>query len=227
MRGFRSSEYVDVPAMTVKIFVFNPFQENTYVISDDTKDCVIIDPGCYEEREKKILTEYIASDNLTVRMLLNTHCHIDHILGNAFVKEKYNVKLYIHTKEEFVLNAQKIFAPNYGFHQYHEARPDAYLTPGEFIEFGEQKFSILFVPGHAPGHVAFYNEKEKIVIGGDVLFEGSIGRTDLPGGNFNTLIKSIHQQLFTLPDDVVVYPGHGNETTIGVEKATNPFCRLT
>jgi hydroxyacylglutathione hydrolase len=213
--------------MTVKFFVFNPFQENTYVISDNTNECVIIDPGCYEEDEKRLLTDYIADNHLNVRMLLNTHCHIDHILGNYFVKEKYKTKLYIHPKEEFVLNAQQIFAPNYGFHQYHEARPDAYLTPGESVAFGDQKFSILFVPGHAPGHVAFYNEKEKVVIGGDVLFEGSIGRTDLPGGNFNTLIKSIHEQLFTLPDDVVVYPGHGSETTIGVEKRTNPFCRLT
>jgi hydroxyacylglutathione hydrolase len=213
--------------MTLKFFVFNPFQENTYVISDSTKECIIIDPGCYEEHEKKILVDYIADNHLNVRMLLNTHCHIDHILGNDFVKEKYKTKLYIHPTEEFVLNAQKIFAPNYGFHQYHEAKPDAYLTPGESIEFGKQKFSILFVPGHAPGHVAFYNEKEKVVIGGDVLFAGSIGRTDLPGGNFNTLIKSIHEQLFTLPDDVVVYAGHGEETTIGVEKRTNPFCRLT
>ena len=213
--------------MTLKFFVFNPFQENTYVISDNTRECVIIDPGCYEEHEKKLLADYVSDNHLNVRMLLNTHCHIDHILGNDFVKEKFKTKLYIHPKEEFVLNAQKIFAPNYGFHQYHEARPDAYLTPGDSIEFGEQKFTILFVPGHAPGHVAFYNEKEKVVIGGDVLFEGSIGRTDLPGGNFNTLIKSIHEKLFTLPDDVVVYPGHGGETTIGVEKRTNPFCRLT
>jgi glyoxylase-like metal-dependent hydrolase (beta-lactamase superfamily II) len=227
LNGFRLSENVDAQTMTVKFFVFNPFQENTYVLSDDTRDCVIIDPGCYEEHEKKTLTDYIAANDLTVRMLLNTHCHIDHILGNSFVKEKYNTKLYIHPTEEYVLNAQKIFAPNYGFHQYHEARPDVYLTPGEIIEFGAQKFSILFVPGHAPGHVAFYNEKEKIVIGGDVLFEGSIGRTDLPGGDFKTLIKSIHEQLFTLPDDVIVYPGHGDETTVGVEKRTNPFCRLT
>lgn len=213
--------------MTVKFFVFNPFQENTYVISDDTKECVIIDPGCYEEHEKKTLTDYVTANNLTVQMLLNTHCHIDHVLGNSFVQETYKTKLYIHPTEEYVLQAQKIFAPNYGFHRYHEAQPDAYLTPGETVAFGEQEFSILFVPGHAPGHVAFYNKKEKIVIGGDVLFEGSIGRTDLPGGDFKTLIASIHQQLFTLPDDVVVYPGHGGETTIGVEKRTNPFCRLT
>jgi glyoxylase-like metal-dependent hydrolase (beta-lactamase superfamily II) len=213
--------------MTVKFFVFNPFQENTYVISDDTRECVIIDPGCYEEHEKKTLTDYVTANNLTVRMLLNTHCHIDHVLGNSFIQETYKTKLYIHPTEEYVLQAQKIFAPNYGFHRYHEARPDAYLTPGETITFGEQEFSILFVPGHAPGHVAFYNKKEKIVIGGDVLFEGSIGRTDLPGGDFKTLIASIHQQLFTLPDDVVVYPGHGGETTIGVEKRTNSFCRLT
>lgn len=213
--------------MHIQLFVFNLFQENTYVVSDDSKECVIVDPGCYEAGEQKALTDYISSNNLKVRMLLNTHCHIDHILGNAFVKEKYNTKLYIHPKEEFVLYAQKIFAPNYGFHKYHETKPDAYLKEGDTIIFGDQKFSILFVPGHAPGHVAFYNEKEKIVLSGDVLFQSSIGRTDLPGGDFNTLINSIHQQLFTLPDEVTVYPGHGGKTTIGVEKRTNPFCKLS
>ena len=211
----------------IELFVFNPFQENTYVISDETNDCVIVDPGCYDEEEKKTLSDYISDNQLKVRMLWNTHCHIDHILGNEFVKKRYQVKLYIHPIEEYVLNAQKILAPHYGFHLYEEAKPDAYYQEGETVEFGNQRFSVLFVPGHSPGHIAFYNAKEKLVLGGDVLFQNSIGRTDLPGGSHNTLINSIHQKLFTLPDDVVVYPGHGSETTIGKEKRTNPFCALT
>ena len=211
----------------IQSFVFNPFQENTYVLSDDTNECVIIDPGCYDEAEKRELTDYISDNDLTVRMLWNTHCHIDHVLGNDFVKQKYNTALYIHQTEEFVLNAQKILAPHYGLQHYHEAKPDFYLKEGDVVKFGKQTFVVLFVPGHSPGHVAFYNEQEKIVIAGDVLFQSSIGRTDLPGGDFNTLINSIHQKLFTLPDDVTVYPGHGAETTIGSEKRTNPFCALT
>jgi hydroxyacylglutathione hydrolase len=213
--------------MTTQLFTFNAFQENTYVISDGTKQCVVVDPGCYEAYERKMLTDYISDNNLKVRMLLNTHCHIDHVLGNAFVQEKYNTKLYIHPKEEFVLYAQKVIAPHYGVHKYNESKPDAYLNEGDEVAFGDQKFSVLFVPGHAPGHIAFYNEKEKVVFGGDVLFQNSIGRTDLPGGDFKTLINSIHQKLFTLPDEVIVYPGHGEETTIGIEKRTNPFCALT
>jgi glyoxylase-like metal-dependent hydrolase (beta-lactamase superfamily II) len=211
----------------IQPFVFNPFQENTYVISDETNECVIIDPGCYDEQEKKELSDYISENQLNVRMLWNTHCHIDHILGNEFVKEKYNTKLYLHSTEEYVLNAQKVLAPHYGFHLYQQAKPDEYIKEGDSVEFGNQKFSVLFVPGHSPGHIAFYNEKEKVVFAGDVLFQNSVGRTDLPGGNHNTLINSIHQKLFTLPEDVTVYPGHGGETTIGVEKRTNPFCALT
>lgn len=211
----------------IQMFVFNPFQENTYVIFDETDECVIVDPGCYDEHEKKELSDFISDNGLKVQKLLNTHCHIDHILGNDFVKQKYNTKLYLHQTEEFVLNAQKILAPHYGFNRYQESKPDVYLTEADVVEFGDQKFTVLFVPGHSPGHIAFYNEKEKVVFAGDVLFQNSIGRTDLPGGNHNTLIQSIHQKLFTLPNDVTVYPGHGGETTIGVEKRTNPFCALT
>ena len=213
--------------IAIQSFVFNAFQENTYIISDETKECVVVDPGCYDDDEKKELSDYVLDHQLKVRMLLNTHCHIDHILGNEFVKQKYSTKLYIHQTEEFVLNAQKIFAPHYGFNRFQEAKPDGYLVEGDVVEFGSQKFAVLFVPGHSPGHIAFYNEKEKVVLAGDVLFQNSVGRTDLPGGNHNTLIDSIHKKLFTLPDEVTVYPGHGGETTIGVEKRTNPFCALT
>lgn len=212
--------------LQLQTFVFNPLQENTFVLFDETNECVIIDPGCYEDEEKKELSDFIEAQQLTVKMLLNTHCHVDHVLGNFFVKEKYKVKLYIHKIDENTLRAVKVYASNYGFNHYQETEPDAYLEEGKSISFGNQTLEILFVPGHAPGHVAFYNAEAKIIIGGDVLFYNSIGRTDLPGGNFDTLIQSIHQKLFTLPDDVTVYPGHGPETSIGYEKRTNPFCAL-
>lgn len=211
----------------IQVFVFNPFQENTYILYDETNECVVIDPGCYEEDEKIELADFIEANNLTVTRLLNTHCHIDHVLGNAFVKEKYKTKLYIHRNDEPVLRAVSAYAPNYGFNLYQETAPDVFLEEGDVINVGNQEFEVLFVPGHAPGHVAFYNKKEKVVIGGDVLFQNSIGRTDLPGGNLDTLINSIHQKLFTLPDDITVYPGHGPKTTIGFEKLTNPYCALT
>lgn len=212
--------------LKIKTFVFNPLQENTYVAYDDTKECVIIDPGCYDRDEEKELADFISAHQLRVRFLLNTHCHVDHVLGNNFVKETYKTQLFIHPLDEPTLKAVKVYAPSYGIYQYQEADADGYLKEGELITFGNHSFAILFVPGHAPGHVAFYNEQEKIVISGDVLFYNSIGRTDLPGGNFNTLIRSIHQKLFKLPDDVTIYPGHGPETSIGFEKKTNPFCAL-
>lgn len=213
--------------LKLQSFVFNPFQENTFVLFDETKDCVIIDPGCIEETEKKELTDFIQDHDLHVKLLLNTHCHIDHVLGNYFVKEKYKTNLLIHKVEDPILKAVRVYAPNYGFYQYQETTPDGYLEEGDVVKFGQQVLKVLFVPGHAPGHIAFYDENSRILIGGDVLFYNSIGRTDLPGGDFNTLINSIHNKLFTLPDDVKVYPGHGPETTIGFEKRTNPFCALT
>jgi glyoxylase-like metal-dependent hydrolase (beta-lactamase superfamily II) len=213
--------------LNIQEFVFNPFEENTYVLYDETREAVIVDPGCYEEGEKLELEEFIENHKLSVTMLLNTHGHIDHVLGNSFVKDRFNVGLHIHKVEEPIMKAVKAYAGNYGFPLYQEASIDKYLEEGKTIAFGNQQWKILFVPGHSPGHVAFYNEKEKVVIGGDVLFHNSIGRTDLPGGNFDTLINSIHEKLFTLPNDVVVYPGHGPKTTIGFEKATNPFCALT
>lgn len=212
--------------LQLQSFVFNPLQENTYVLFDDTKSCVIIDPGCYELYEKKELEEFILDHNLTVTMLLNTHGHVDHVLGNAFVKAKFNTKLFIHEKDEATLHAVKVYAPHYGFFQYEETAADGYLKEGEPVRFGQQSLQVLFVPGHAPGHVAFYSAADKILIGGDVLFYNSIGRTDLPGGDYQTLINSIHEKFFTLPDDVVVYPGHGPETTIGFEKQSNPFCAI-
>ncbi len=212
--------------LQLQSFVFNPLQENTYVLFDETKECVIIDPGCYEREEQYDLADFIETNELKVVKLLNTHGHVDHVLGNAFVKETYKTKLYIHEQDAATLKAVKVYAPHYGFFQYQEAEPDIYLKEGEPVTFGNQSLDILFVPGHAPGHIAFYHAASKTLIGGDVLFYNSIGRTDLPGGNYDTLINSIQQKFFTLPDEVTVYPGHGPETTIGYEKKTNPFCAL-
>lgn len=212
--------------LQLQSFVFNPLQENTYVLFDETKECVIIDPGCYEREEQYDLADFIETNQLKVVKLLNTHGHVDHVLGNAFVKETYKTKLYIHEQDAATLKAVKVYAPHYGFFQYQEAEADIYLKEGEAVTFGNQSLHVLFVPGHAPGHIAFYDAASKILIGGDVLFYNSIGRTDLPGGNYDTLIDSIHQKFFTLPDDITVYPGHGPETTIGYEKKTNPFCAL-
>ncbi len=208
-------------------FTFNPFSENTYVVYDETGAGVIIDPGCYEQTEKTALTNFIETNHIKVKYLLNTHCHIDHVLGNDFIKDKYKVPFLIHALEQPVLKAVKAYAPSYGFAMYHEAEPDQFMKEGDKIMFGTTQLAVLFLPGHAPGHVGFYDSASKSLLSGDVLFERSIGRTDLPGGDFNTLINSIHKKVFTLPDDVVVYSGHGNPTTIGEEKISNPFCALS
>jgi glyoxylase-like metal-dependent hydrolase (beta-lactamase superfamily II) len=197
------------------------------VLYDETRECIIIDPGCYDGEEENKLLDFILSNNLQVKKLVNTHCHIDHVLGNAFVKHTYKVSLIIHPKEEQQLRAVKAYAPNYGFAKFQETMADEFMHDGDNISFGHQQLKVLFVPGHSPGHVALYSEKAKVVIGGDVLFENSIGRTDLPGGDYDTLIQSIHTKLFTLPDDVTVYCGHGTETSVGFEKRTNPFCSIT
>ncbi|WP_018479639.1 MBL fold metallo-hydrolase [Pontibacter roseus] len=212
--------------MKITRLTFNPFQENTYLLHDDTKECVVIDPGCYEEAEQQELKQYIEKHDLKVVRLLNTHCHIDHVLGNKFVSDTYGVELEIHEEDLQTLRSVPVYAPNYGFPKYADVTPSAaYLKEGDSIKFGNTELKILFAPGHAPGHVVFYSEADKVCIGGDVLFQGSIGRTDLPGGDFDTLISSIRTKLFTLPDETVVYPGHGPETTIGYEKKHNPFLR--
>ena len=213
--------------LSIQTFEFNPFSENTYVVFDETKEAVIIDPGCYEPNEKKALADFVEQQGLKIKYLLNTHCHIDHVLGNDFVKNHYHVPFLIHAKEEPVLRAVKSYAPNYGFPNYQEVLPDQFLAEGDTVAFGNTQWSVLFLPGHAPGHIAFYDEQEKKIFAGDVLFQRSIGRTDLPGGNHQTLLDSIQKKLFLLPDEVEVLPGHGDTTTLGEEKMYNPFCALS
>lgn len=211
--------------ITVSAFTFNAIQENTYVLYDETKECVIIDAGCYSKQEQQALAKFIASQDLKVTKLVNTHCHVDHVLGNSFVKETYKVKSYMHKTEEAVLRAVPLYAPMYGFNAYHPAEADVFIDKNDKLEFGNSSLDILFVPGHSVGHLAFYSAKDKFCISGDVLFYGSIGRTDLPGGNHQQLLSSIQNVMYKLPDDTTIYSGHGQPTSIGREKKHNPFCR--
>lgn len=207
-------------------FTFNAFYENTYVLYDETKEAIIIDPGCYEDTEQQELADFIKSEGLLVKQLINTHCHVDHVLGNAFVKKHFDVALYHHPEDEATLRSVEVYAPAYGFTNYRTTSADHFLNEGHKVAFGNSELDVYFTPGHAPGHIVLVNEAQNICIGGDVLFHGSIGRTDLPGGDYDTLIKSIHEKLFVLSDDLIVYPGHGPSTTIGKEKTSNPFCAI-
>lgn len=209
--------------LQLKTFTFNPFQENTYILYNEANEAFIFDPGCYESEEKNILSAFVEQKNLEVKMLINTHCHIDHVLGNAFVKRKYDVPFLIHKLELPVLKSVMTYASNYGFPAYEEAEVDRYLDEKEDLVLGSDVIKMLFVPGHAPGHLIFYHKDSKICIAGDTLFQGSIGRTDLPGGDHDTLLNAIKKEMFSLPDDTKVYPGHGPMTTIGYEKEYNPF----
>lgn len=217
---------VERQKMQVEYFTFNPFMENTYVVYDETSEAVVIDPGCYDPREQQELLDFINNHGLNVKLLLNTHGHIDHVLGNFFVKSHFKVPLWIGEKDLDTLKAVEAYASNYGFQNYTPVTPDKLMNEAEVISFGNSELKILFVPGHAPGHLAFYNKSDNFIIGGDVLFDSSIGRTDLPGGDFDTLIASIHNEFFKFSDDTIVYPGHGGSTTIGKEKVSNPFCAI-
>lgn len=207
----------------VKSFVFSPIHENTYVLYNDSVDCIIIDPGCYFEEEKNMLKDFIDKKGLQPKLLLNTHCHLDHVFGNKFVAETYGLTLHLHENEKAVL----AYAPTSGLvwnMPFDNYQGDfILLKEGDNIQLGEDELSVIEAPGHSPGHICFYCEKQHFIIGGDVLFERSIGRTDLPGGNFETLIRNIRTKLFILPDETVVYSGHGDVTSIGQEKKYNPY----
>jgi glyoxylase-like metal-dependent hydrolase (beta-lactamase superfamily II) len=204
-------------------FVFSPFAENTFVLYDETREAVIIDPGCYNSVERKTLQDFIQEKNLQVVKLLNTHCHLDHVFGNEFVKQTFAVQSYAHASEDFNLGILEASARMFGIARVESTRTDVYLQENEIIEFGNSALKVLFTPGHSPGHVVFYNEKQGFCINGDVLFRTSIGRTDLPGGNYQTLIHSIRNVMFALPDDTTIFTGHGEPTTIAFEKKHNPF----
>lgn len=208
---------------TVKAFTFSPVQENTYLLYNELGNVLMIDPGCYFDEERDALQNFITQNRLKPSMLLNTHCHLDHVFGNQWIHETWGLLLHIHPKEKQVLD----FAPasglmwNLPFTNY--GAELKYINEGDTIELDGDKLQVLFAPGHSPGHVCFYCKEQNFIIGGDVLFRQSIGRTDLPGGDHTTLLNSIRTQLFTLPNETVVYSGHGPETTVGYEKQHNPF----
>ncbi|MFD2873252.1 MBL fold metallo-hydrolase [Mucilaginibacter ximonensis] len=207
----------------VKVFPNNPFQENTHIIYDETGACAIIDPGMDNAAEQNAVVNFIKQHNLKPALLLNTHCHIDHILGNKFIFDMYGLKPQFHEGEVHLLEAGVAYAPQFGLRYEPSPVPEVFLGDEGTVCFGNTTLKLIFAPGHSPAHLCFYNEKDNFLIGGDVLFAGSIGRTDLPGGDFKTLIDNIEQKLLVLPDDCRVYPGHGPSTTIGQEKLTNPF----
>ena len=202
---------------------FNAFQENTYVLTDETKECVIVDPGCSNEREQNELVQTIEAHGLKPVKLLNTHCHIDHFGGNKFLCEKYNLLPEFHEVEWKVMNQALDFQSFFNFTVEASPMPKHYLKEGDEVMFGNTVLKVIFTPGHSPGSLSFYNEPDKVIISGDVLFQGSVGRFDLPGASGEVLLNSIMQKLMTLPDDVKVYSGHGPETFIGVERRNNPF----
>lgn len=209
--------------LTVKSFTFSPIQENTYIISNSNQECVIIDPGCYYEEEREKLTVYIEQSNLKPILLLNTHCHLDHIFGNDFIYKQYGLEAHFHSLEEQVLNFAPASGLMYGLPFDTYSGPIHFINEGDEIGLGDEKFKVLFTPGHSPGSLSFYAEKSGFVVSGDALFLGSIGRTDLPGGDYQQLIDSIKSNLLTLPEATIVYSGHGPATTIGNEKRSNPF----
>lgn len=211
--------------MELAVFTFNPFQENTFILYDETLECVIIDPGCNEKNEREQLDNFIESNNLLPKRLINTHCHIDHVLGNNHVHSKYNLDLEIHKGELELLESCNYVSDMYGIPYDISPHPARFLEEGEIIKFGNTQLESIYTPGHSPASLSFYNTKQKILISGDVLFYESIGRTDLPGGNLKTLLQSIQNNVLTLEDDVVVFPGHGPKTTIGHERSNNPFLR--
>jgi len=209
--------------LKIKTFIFNPIQENTYLIYNEFKQCLIIDPGCYFDEEKEAIKNYIAKNDLQPLLLLNTHCHLDHVFGNKFIADTYKLTLQLHEKEKLVLS----YAPTSGlmynlpFDNY--LGEFIFLKEGDKIQLGQDELQIIEAPGHSPGSICFYSAAQNFIIGGDVLFRGGIGRTDLPMGDHQALLNNIKNKLFVLPGETVVYSGHGPSTTIGEEKRSNPF----
>lgn len=210
--------------MKVKTFTVNPFAMNCYVYWDEnSKEGVIIDPAAYEDFEKNEIINYISANGINIKLILNTHGHIDHILGNDWAKKQFNVPLLMHKDDMTLIKNSTKQAAMYGVSFPQPPEPDKFIDETDEIKFSKTVFKILHTPGHSPGSVCFVDEKEKIIFGGDVVFRGSIGRTDLWMGDMDVLLDSIHNKIFKYPDDYVIYPGHMEETTIGEEKENNPY----
>ncbi len=225
-KSFAQLKYKKPIMLRVKVLTFNPVQENTYILYNEERQCCIVDPGCYFENEKEELAKFIMEEHLQPTLLLNTHCHLDHVFGNKYVSEKWGLRLHFHEKEkpvfDFALQSGEMW--QMPFENYNG--PIIYIKENTTVNVGKDELEIRFTPGHSPGSISFYHKEGSFVIGGDVLFYGSIGRTDLPGSDAQTLVRSIQTQLFTLPNDTIVYSGHGPTTTIEFEKANNPFVKL-
>ncbi len=209
--------------MEIERFLFNPFQVNTFLLWDETKECVIIDPGCSTKKEQEEITGFISEKGLTPVRLLNTHSHIDHIAGNVFIAQHYGLKLEAHKDGKPFIEHSSDNAFIYGFENFETKLPDIHIHEGDVIRWGNSELEVIDTPGHAAGSICFINRPHQFVIVGDVLFQQSIGRTDLPSGDYDLLIDNIFKKLLTLPPDFTVYPGHGPETTIGYERYSNPF----
>jgi len=210
--------------MNIHTLPLNPWQVNTIILSDETNECVIIDPGCFNAEEEQQLSDFISENGLKPVRLLHTHLHLDHVFGTRYVAEKYGIRPEAHPDDEFFIAFTKDYASQFGA-SIEQNPPELgnYLNESDTVSFGNTTLKVIHVPGHSPGGIAFYNENEGVLIAGDVLFRESIGRTDLPGGDFDTLISNIKSKLFILPAETIVYPGHGPSTTIGHEKENNPF----
>mgnify|MGYP001412765904 FL=1 len=209
--------------LKIKSFTFNPYQENTYLIFDDSKEAVVIDPGNYEAYENELISKFIDENKLQLKKIILTHCHLDHCLGNKYLNEKYGAELLIPFDERDLYKNVENIATLFGFPNYSHLDENKYLKEKDKIEFGNIKLDVLFLPGHSPGHLAFNYKKENICFSGDVLFYNSIGRTDLPGGDYDTLINSIKNKLFLLNPDTIIYSGHGPKTILKNEMKNNPF----
>lgn len=209
----------------IKTFVCNPYQENTYILYDDTGSCAIIDPGMYGNKEEEEIVSFIENNKLQPELLLNTHCHIDHVLGNRFIYDTFQLIPQFHEGELPVLIEVQNYAPQMGIRYEVSPIPEVFLPSDGEIKFGNHSLQIISAPGHSPAHLCFYSQEGGFLIGGDVLFKGSIGRTDLPGGNHQQLLSNIKEKIYTLPEETLVYPGHGPTTTIAIEKLSNPFVR--
>lgn len=217
------SLHVKVNDLRIKILHFNFIQVNTYILYDETKEAIIIDPGNYIPEEDKTLKEFIEKNELNVKFAINTHPHIDHIFGNDFCKKSFNVPILLHEKGLEIYSHADDYCSTMPFARPFFPAPDQLIKEDEVLVFGNQSLKVIYAPGHCDGSVCLYDEKNSLIFTGDVLFEEGIGRSDLPSGDSEMLLHNIHTKLLTLPDHTVVYSGHGDATTIGHEKKHNPF----
>jgi len=207
----------------IKKFVVNPFGENSYVLSDETMEALVVDAGFYFQEEREQLIHYLTENGLKPVRLVNTHCHFDHVMGVDFIRQKFGIPFECHAEDAFWLTLASAQSRSFGISMENPAAADGTITEGESVMFGRSPLRIIHVPGHSPGHVAFYAEQEHFLLAGDVLFSGGIGRSDLPGGNYARLMQSITEKLLVLPPETTVYSGHGTETSVGWEKTHNPY----